>query len=57
MQAPESPVKENPNIKNVLDIESFNKPFGVEEAKFGLIERKQNKALRIYGLTSEVLKL
>ena len=57
MQAPESPVKENPNIKNVLDIESFNKPFGVEEAKFGLIERKQNKALRIYGLTSEILKL
>ena len=46
----------NPNIKNVLDIESINKPFYVEEVKCGLRKLKQNKASRIDSLTSEIMK-
>ena len=43
-EKPKSPVKENPNIKNVLDIESLNKPFDVENVKCGLTKLKQNKS-------------
>ena len=35
-QTPEFSVKENPNIKNVLDIENLNKQFDVKEVTFGL---------------------
>ena len=35
-QTTEFPVKKNPSIKNVLDIESLNAPFDVEEVKCGL---------------------
>ena len=43
-QTPEFPVKENLNIKSVLDIESLHEPLGVEEVKCGLKKLKQNKA-------------
>ena len=43
-ETPKSPVKENPNIKNVLDMESLNKPFDVENVKCGLTKLKQNKS-------------
>ena len=46
----------NPNIKNVLDIESIKKPFYVEEVKCGLRKLKQNKASAIDSLTSEMMK-
>ena len=55
-QISEFPVKENLNIKNVLDIESLSKPFDVEEVKCGLKKLKQNKAPGIDSLTSEMLK-
>ena len=53
-QTPEFPVSKNPNIKNILDIESLNKPFDVEEVKCRL--KKLNKASGIDKLTSEMLK-
>ena len=53
-QTPEFPVSKNPNIKNVLDIESLNKPFDDEEVKCRL--KKLNKASGKDKLTSEMLK-
>ena len=55
-QTPEFPVKENPNIKNVLDIESLYKPFEVEEVKCGLKKPKESKAPVTDSLTSKMLK-
>ena len=46
----------NPNIKNVLDIDSIKKLFGVEEVKCALRKLKQNKASAIDSLTSEMMK-
>ena len=37
-------------------MESLNKPFDVEEIKCGLKKLKENKAPRIDGLTSKMLK-
>ena len=46
----------NPNIKNVLDIDSIKKFFDVEEVKCALRKLKQNKASAIDSLTSEMMK-
>ena len=55
-QTPEFPVKENPNSKIVLKIESLNKPFDVKEIKCAPRKIKLNKAPVVDSLTSEMLK-
>ena len=55
-QTPEFPAKENPNIKNVLGIESLNKSFDAEEIKCGLKKPKQHMTPGVDSLTSEMLK-
>ena len=55
-QTPEFPVKENPNSKIVLKIESLNKPFDVKEIKCAPRKIKLNKAPVVDSLTSEMKK-